>query len=41
MLKHTKLGSTSIGYPLKHRTSLGVGSHSTNLLGLASIINDP
>jgi len=26
--------------PLKHRTSLGVGSHSTNPLRLASIISD-
>jgi hypothetical protein len=41
VFKHIELGSTSTRYPLKHQTSLGVGSHSTSPLGLASITSDP
>jgi hypothetical protein len=41
VFKHIELGFTSIGYPLKCRTSLGVGNHSTSPLGLASITGDP
>jgi hypothetical protein len=41
VLKHIELESISTRYPLKHRTSLGVGSHNINPLRLASIIGDP
>ncbi len=35
------LSTLNWDHPLKHRTSLGVGSHNTTPLGLASITSDP
>ncbi len=40
VFKHTELEYISTRHPLKHWTSLGVGSHNINPLRLASIIGD-